>query len=132
MKVVNGKDIGKYPNGTVFAVINDPHYPEYSGDMNINGLNIICGSDGNGHFNGVCHLLNDIDVDGTVIDEYNTNQFWYIPTDTVEWDYDENDWLVVFEKKDIEKIIASLIWAYYGTEDDLDAVISKIDKGDFE
>lgn len=132
MKVVNGKDIGKYPNGTVFAVINDPHYPEYSGDMDINGLNIICGSDGNGHFNGVCHLLNYIDVGGTVIDEYNTNQFWYIPTDTVEWDYDENDWLVVFEKKDIEKIIASLIWAYYGTEDDLDAVIEKIDKGDFE
>ena len=120
MKVVNGKDIGKYPNGTVFAVINDPYYPEYSGDMNINGLNIICGSDGNGHFNGVCHLLNNVDVCDTYIDEDNTNQFWYIPTDTTEYDYYADDWLVVFEKKDIEKIITSLIWAYRGTEDDLD------------
>ena len=118
MKVVNGKDIGKYPNGTVFAVINDPHYPDYSGDMDINGLNIICGSDGNGHFNGVCHLLNDVSIGGTVIDEYTTEQFWYNPTDTTEYDYDENDWLVVFDKKDILRIASMLMWAYDEAKDD--------------
>ena len=47
MKIINGKELGHMPNGTVFSDIKDTDFnPNYfAGDVFINGLNIMCGYD---------------------------------------------------------------------------------------
>lgn len=122
MKIINGKQLGFMPNGTVFSNIIDSYFePDgANGDMNINGLNIMCGH-GNycpvesGRFNGVLHMLGYVPCYGTYV-EYDEDD-WDSITDTDSNDYDENDWVVVYEKKDIEKIIENLQWALNGCKD---------------
>lgn len=127
MKIINGKELGFMPNGTVFSDITDKSFDpnEINGDMTINGLHIMCGHGDNwcpiesGRFNGVLHMLSYIPCTGTHVDTYNTEdevdeEYWSIPTDTDSNDYTEDDWVVVYEKAEVEKIIKNLQWALNG------------------
>lgn len=99
-----------------------------NGDMTINGLHIMDGHDdkycslGSGRFNGVLHMLNYIPCTGTHVDLYNEEDevdgdYWETVCDTDQNDYTENDWVVVYETKEIEKIIENLQWALRGCTD---------------
>ena len=126
MKIINGKQLGFMPDGTVFSDIVDSHFDPNgaNGDMTINGINIMCGHGEwcpveSGRFNGVLHMLNYIPCTGTYVDTYNENgkvdeDFWDTATDTDSNDYTENDWVVVYEKEEVEKIIENLQWALNG------------------
>lgn len=82
MKIINGKELGFMPDGTVFSDIIDKHFDPngVNGDMNINGLNIMCGHDDtwcpveSGKFNGVLHMLGYVPCTGTYVDTYNDEQ----------------------------------------------------------
>ena len=123
MKIINGKDIGKYPNGTIFLHIIDPSFRKYGGDMQLGGgVNIICGKlkDGSPRFNGVMHLLKwcPCSIDGT--SDVDINEDFDICYDTTEADYGEQDWLVILSNEEIRKLIRDLKWAIDGCKDDID------------
>lgn len=130
MKIINGKELGFMPDGTVFSDIIDKHFDPngVNGDMYINGLNIMCGHSTwcpveSGRFNGVLHMLGYVPCTGTYVDTYNGEKgvdelYWDTITDTDSNDYTENDWVVVYEKEEIKKIISNLLWALNGCEDD--------------
>lgn len=121
MKIINGKELGFMPNGTVFSVITDPSFDPNgpNGDMTINGLNIMCGHDTlftpieSGRFNGVLHMIKDVPCTGIQVDGVD-NDYWETITDTDSNDYSENDYVVVYEKEEVEKIIENLQWALNG------------------
>ena len=121
VKIINGRELGFMPNGTVFSDIDDNYFGniEYL-DATINGLHILCGHDdsifpeSSGKFNGVLHMLDTVSCHNKEIDE---QPDWAI-YDTDFNDYDENDYVVVYEKEDIEKIIENLQWALQGCCDD--------------
>ena len=116
MKIISQKELGYMPNGTVYSEITDPDFKFYSGDAEIRGLHIICGhnNDGyfsaeGGHFNGVLHMLDYVTHKGTecLIDEDN----WHTATDTTEFEYDKDDYFVIYSPDDIKAIIGNLQWA---------------------
>lgn len=120
MKIINGKQLGFMPNGTVFSEIVDKYFDPYSpnGDMDINGLNIMCGHSKwcpieSGKFNGVLHMLGYVSCSGIDVDYYDRDD-WKSITDTDSNDYDERHWLVVYDKEDIKAIIENLQWALDG------------------
>ena len=120
MKIINGRQLGFMPNGTVFSDITDSHFDpnEANGDITINGLNIMCGHGKwcpveSGRFNGVLHMLGYVSCYGTYVDEYDDDD-WNTITDIDSNDYDENDWVIVYERKDVENIIKNLQWALNG------------------
>lgn len=123
MKIINGKQLGFMPNGTVFSDITDEYFRPNgeNGDMTINGLNIMCGHDDkycpveSGHFNGVLHMLNCIPCTGTRVEV--DEVFWDMIYDTDSNDYTEHDWVVVYERDDVEKIIENLQRALNGLEE---------------
>ena len=127
MKIINGKQLGYMPNGTVFSDIFDLHFDPngVNGDMTINGLHIMCGHDcdwfpqNSGKFNGVLHMLNYVPCTGTYVNTFNDENgvdemYWDTMTDTDSNDYTANDWVVVYEKEEVEKIIENLQWALNG------------------
>lgn len=124
MKIINGKQLAYMPNGTVFSDIIDKYFDPNgaNGDMTINGLNIMCGHDDtftpeSGIFNGCLHMLGYVSCRGIEIeDEDEYDQFSTI-IDTDMNDYTEQDWVVVFDKEEIEKIIENLKWALNGCFD---------------
>ena len=64
-------------------------------------------------------MLNYIPCTGTYVDTYNKNgevdeYYWDTITDTDSNDYTENDWVVVYEREEVEKIIENLQWALKG------------------
>ena len=124
MKIINGKQLGYMPNGTVFSDIVDDHFDPNgrNGDMTINGLHIMCGHDekwfplNSGKFNGILHMLNYVPCTGTYVNTVNDENgvdalYWDTMTDTDYNDYTANDWVVVYEKAEVEKIIENLQWA---------------------
>lgn len=121
MKIINGKQLGYMPNGTVFSDIESRFDPnDTNGDMDINGLNILAGHDNSeyfsqksGRFHGVLHMLGYVSCCGTEVDEKNPDD-WDDLTDTDSNDYTEDDWVIVYEKWEIEKIIKNLQWALKG------------------
>ena len=126
MKIINGKQLAHMPNGTVFSDITDSNFePDgNNGDMTINGLHIMCGHDESddywstkgGHFNGVLHMLDYVTCyettpeDGGFFDE----EEWNSTIDTDNNDYDENDWVVVYDENEVMAIIRNLCWALNG------------------
>lgn len=121
MKIINGKELGFMPNGTVFSDIVDEHFvpsgATYGLDANINGLHILCGHcsyfpESSGKFNGVMHMLNSVNCFNKEVDM--DHQDWDSITDTDHNDYTENDYVVVYEKEEIENIIKHLQWALHG------------------
>lgn len=123
MKIINGKELGFMPNGTVFSDIHDPDFltsgSTYSMPININGLHIMCGHDpyfpeSSGKFNGVLSMLDHIYSINTEIDEEMVRDDWKEPVDTDFNDYDENDYVVVYDKDEVENIIKKLQWALNG------------------
>lgn len=124
MKIINGKQLGFMPDGTVFSDIIDEYFDPKkgrSGDMTINGLNIMCGHSKwcpveSGTFNGVLHMIGYVSCHDTYV-EGDDDYYWNTITDTDSNDYLENDWVVVYEKKDIEKIIENLQWALNGCKE---------------
>lgn len=120
MKIINGKELACMPNGTVFSDIVDKNFDPNgnNGYTDINGLHIMCGHDDtfeSGYFNGVLHMLDYVSCYRTTIDEDPDYNDTIIDTDSN--DYTENDWVVVYEKEDIEKIISNLQWALEGASD---------------
>ena len=123
MKIVNIKELAHMPNGTVFSEIVDDNFGKCNGDMDIDGLNILCGhtedgyfSENSGHFCCVLHMLDYVEVkmdrqDGYILLE---NSISETTTDTCDHDYDENSYFVVYEESDILKIIDNLTWALNG------------------
>lgn len=131
MKIINGKQLGYMPDGTVFSDIHDPLIKEYGldGDMTLHGLHIMCGHGvwspvESGKFNGVLHMLDYVRCfDGKIGGELKVevegdlDDYWNTVTDTDNNDYRENDWVVVYDKEDIEKLIENLQWALRGCKD---------------
>lgn len=125
MKIINGKELANMPNGTVFSDIIDDYFDPNgaNGDMTINGLHIMDGHDekycpvGSGRFNGVLHMFNYVSCTKTCVDTYDED-FWNTLTDIDQNDYTEDDWVVVYEREEIEKIIKNLQWALRGCKDD--------------
>lgn len=120
MKIINGKELGFMPNGTIFSDIIDkdfvPSGAKYGLDVTINGLHILCGHcsglpESSGKFNGVLHMLDSVSCFNKEITE---QPDWYSITDTDYNDYTENDYVVVYEKEEIENIIKQLQWALNG------------------
>ena len=120
MKIINGKELGFMPNGTVFSDIIDksfvPSDATYGLDATINGLHILCGHDSyftkeTGKFNGVMHMLDVVSCFNKDITE---QPDWDTLTDTDSNDYTEDDYVVVYEKEEVEKIIENLQWALNG------------------
>lgn len=131
MKIINGKELAHMPNGTVFSDIDDKNFDpnDVNGDMFVRGINIMCGhNDTNctvesGRFNGVLHMINYIPCSGTYVDTYNDESgvddlYWNTITDTDSNDYDEDDWVVVYEKEEVEKMIENLQWALNGCKEE--------------
>lgn len=123
MKIINGKQLGFMPDGTVFSDIVDDYFePDgANGDMNINGLNIMCGHGTwcpveSGRFNGVLHMLGYVSCYGTYVEA--DDDYWDTITDTDSNNYTKNDWVVVYEREDINKIINNLLWALNGCKTD--------------
>ena len=128
MKIINGKQLGYMPNGTVFSDITDKYFDPNgaNGDMTINGINIMCGHGSwapteSGQFNGVLHMLNYVPCVGTYVslvnDENGVDElYWDATTDTDSNDYTKDDWVVVYERAEVEKIIENLQWALNGCE----------------
>lgn len=121
MKIVNGKELGFMPNGTVFSDINDKYFDDkYELDATINGLHILCGHcatfpESSGKFNGVLHMLDNVRCFNKEIVE---QPDWDAIYDTDYNDYSEDDYVVVYEKEDIENIIKQLQRALRGWDDD--------------
>ena len=123
MKIINGKELGFMPNGTVFSDIIDkefvPTNAKYGLDATINGLHILCGHDeyfpeSSGKFNGVLHMLDTVRCFNT--DVAADGHDWDAIYDTDFNDYDENNYVVVYEKEEDENIIKQLQWALNGCE----------------
>ena len=119
MKIINGKQLGFMPNGTVYSELCRGFDPNgANGDMDIYGLHIMCGHDDkwspvdSGRFNGVLHMLGYVSCYKTEVEEYDDT--WRSLTDTDQNDYTENDWVVVYDEKDIRAIIENLQWALEG------------------
>lgn len=126
MKIINGKELGFMPNGTVFSDIIDmdfdPRDMKYVSDVSINGLHILCGHDSHyfpessGKFNGVLHMLGDVTCFNTEVDNERTD--WDSINDTDHSDYSEKDYVVVYEKEEVENIIKHLQWALNGCNEE--------------
>ena len=123
MKIINGKELGYMPNGTVFSDIIDKNFvaenAKYGLNATINGLHILCGHDdifpeSSGKFNGVLHMLDSVNCFNNKV--YTEIEDWDSIYDTDFNDYDENDYVVVYEKEEIENIIKRLQWALNGCE----------------
>jgi hypothetical protein len=128
MRIINGKQLGYMPDGTVFSDIKDKDFnpDDYYGAAYINGIHIMCGH-GNycpiesGEFNGVMHMLDYVPVIDHLIDIDNLrDDEWNCITDTDSNDYTENDWVVVYDRKEVEMIIDNLQWALRGCNDNKD------------
>lgn len=129
MKIINGKQLGFMPDGTVFSDIKDDGFDPngINGDMSIHGLYIMCGHGTycpaeSGKFNGVLHMLDYIPCTGTYVLTYNNKNgvdefYWNTVDDTDSNDYTEEDWVVVYEKEEVEKIISNLLWALDGCKE---------------
>lgn len=122
MKIINGKQLGYMPNGTVFSDIYDENFDPNgnNGDIEINGLHIMAGHskyfpEESGRFNGVLHMINYISCTETEVDEKDPDD-WTGLCDTDSNDYTENDWVVVYDRWEIEKIIENLQWALNGCQ----------------
>lgn len=125
MKIINGKQLGFMPNGTVFSHIDDEHFvpggSNYGIDATINGLNILCGHDSyfpeeSGKFNGVLHMLDCVMCFNTEVRDDQVT--WDEITDTDFNDYTEDDYVVVYDKEEVENIIKQLQWALRGCNDE--------------
>lgn len=132
MKIINGKQLGYMPNGTVFSHIDSSLIEKYgwNGDMTLNGLHIMCGHDDSwfpvesGMFNGVLHMVDYVHcLDGRIVYSFEDpnggtpEDYWDTITDTDFNDYDENDWVLVYDREDIEKLIENLQWALRGCKE---------------
>lgn len=126
MKIISQKELGYMPNGTVFSKIVDPNfYRGVNGDMDINGLSIICGHDENddysssesGHFHACVHMLEYVSQQNKVCknEDYNED-YWFDSIDTCEYDYDKDRYFVIYSQDDIKAIIRNLEWALRGCE----------------
>ena len=124
MKIIDGKELGFMPNGTVFSEIIDgefdPKNAKYEIDATINGLHILCGHDdffpeSSGKFNGVVHMLDTVKCFNKEI--HTTIEDWSESYDTDFNDYDEHVHFVVYEKEEIEGIIKNLQWALNGCKE---------------
>ena len=125
MKIINGKQLAHMPNGTVFSDITDRDFDPNGayGDMIINGLNIMCGHDNyftpeSGNFNGVLPMLQDVPCYKTEIACLDKENIYTDVYDIDMNDYTENDWVVVFEREEVERIIENLQWALDGCKED--------------
>ena len=130
MKVVNLEELSRMPNGTVFSKITDESfYKGIIGDMDIDGLNVMCGHDetwcpiNSGKFNGILHMLNYVPLyresDGSVDIDGDYEFTDYAITDTAKHDYDKNDMFVIYDKTDVIEIINVFQWALTGCESEL-------------
>lgn len=116
MKIINGRELGFMPNGTVFSDIAEPDYEPntFKGDVTIHGLHILVGHDEtltpeSGAFNGVIPMLDFVSCKGTkVLDDLEWYTEWGMVYDTTNGDYAENDWVVVYNKEEIKHIIINL------------------------
>lgn len=68
-------------------------------------------------------MLNYIPCSGTYVDTYNDENgvddlYWNTITDTDSNDYDEDDWVVIYEKEEVEKMIENLQWALNGCKEE--------------
>ncbi len=123
MRIVNLEELSKLPNGTVFSEITNPYfYKGGGGDMEIDGLNIMCGHSEDGYFNGVMHFLNYVSVrhekqSGDAYLEYDVNV--YSICDTAKCDYEPETMFVVYDETDIVEMINVLQWALTGCESEL-------------
>ncbi len=126
MKIISQKELGYMPNGTVFSEIVDPNfYRGVNGDMDINGLNIICGHNENdyrssseaGHFHSCVHMLEYVSQWNKVCENEDYDEdYWFNSIDTCEYDYDEDRYFVVYSKDDIRAMIRNLEWALKGCQ----------------
>lgn len=126
MKIINGKQLGYMPNGTVFSDMDASLFNKYygNGSIPLQGLHIMCGHNDSwfpvesGMFNGVLHMVDYVHcLDGRIVYDFNDpnggnpEDYWDTITDTDFNDYNENDLVLVYEKEDVEKLIENLQWA---------------------
>ena len=97
MRIINRYELAKMPNGTVFS---------YFDGYNIDGFEIITGSDGDG-FNGTLNLEPSFNWDSDHSERI-TN---WSTVDTADYDFDKNSRFVVYSKNEILEIIQWLKWA---------------------
>ena len=126
MKIISQKELGHMPNGTVFSRITDPlFYKGTNGDMEINGLNIICGHDEDdiysssesGHFHACVHMLEFVTHHNKVCDNEDYDEdYWFTTIDTCEYDYEKDEYFVIYSQDEVKAIIRNLEWALNGCE----------------
>jgi hypothetical protein len=97
MRIVSRDELAKMPNGTVFSLFTG---------HDVNGFEIIIGSDGNG-FNGTLNLEPSFNWDKDDAERV-TN---WSSVDTADYDFNDDEKFAVYSKNEIREIIAWLKWA---------------------
>lgn len=115
MRIIKARDLKNEPNGTVFSDVTAPDFGHYDGDMEIHGLHILYGHDdmynpvGYG-FNGVLHMLEYV-LCHNMQPDYIDDEDWKAVTDTAMHDYEDDNYVVIYDKHEIRLIIENLLEA---------------------
>ena len=105
MNIVNKQELGKLPNGTVFA--------QYTPMILYNNIRILTGSSNNGSWNGELCLFPFID---DKLEGGNCLECNWSTVDNTASDYDEDQLFAVFDKPEVQQMINALTWALTGCE----------------
>lgn len=97
MRIISRNELAKMPDGTVFSSFDG---------YNIEGFEIITGSDGDG-FHSTLSLEPSFNWDNDCAERI-TN---WATVDTADYDFDEDARFVVYSKNEIREIIQWLKWA---------------------
>ena len=106
MRIVNKDELGKMPNGTVFAL--------YTPMILYNDIHILTGSNGDGYWNGELTLLTPF-IDNKLVGR-NILECNWATVDNAACDYEEDQLFAVFSKSEIMQMINALMWAVTGCE----------------
>lgn len=107
MKIVDRNELGKMPNGTVFAL--------YTPIVLYHDIHILVGGNGDGTWLGEIELMPEI---GDKLVGGNVFECSWPTYDTATCDYYEDQLFAVFSDQEVKQMIKVLMWALSGCEEE--------------
>lgn len=120
MRLIKAKKLGFEPAGTVFSDISRHSNERINelgnhcfDDVELMGFSIMCGGDDNGFFHACLDIPNYVSLDyGEPV--FLTDEEWKSTCDTSTADFNEDEWVIVWDKSEVQHIIDNLTWAING------------------
>ena len=120
MKLIKAKKLGFEEPGTVFSEVSSFSKNRINelgdkcfDDIELCGFSIMCGGDRNGFFHACLHIPDYVTLDHGKPVRISDDD-WNSTCDTSTADFDEDDWVIVWDKDEVQHIIDNLKWAING------------------